>query len=112
MKKSHLLVFTLLTIITVFPVYSSSLKEYCPIIMNKKQILTCNKALLTKVHLDNLEKVLNYYVINYERKSNTKLLLDQSVYKDTDYIWNLTSKANDKKWLQKHSRYNNEKTTQ
>ena len=95
MKKIVLFVLTLICLFGCKE--ESKLDEYIPIIYIKGKGLVNAPQLLTEEHLNNLEYVLNIYKIKFKRVTVSKLLIESTVDRETQ--WNYTTKANDKKWL-------------
>ena len=75
-------------------------REYVPLVWDDANKIIEQPETLTKEHLDNLQKVLNYYKVHYKRISPTSLQIQQSVGREMQ--WNYTSKANDPEWLKEH----------
>jgi hypothetical protein len=49
---------------------------------------------------NNVILVLNYYKVPFTEDKNGNILIPSRVWKDTDTMWNYTTKANDEVWLQ------------
>lgn len=56
--------------------------------------------LKTDAHMDRVEHVLGFYGVEYERKGNLIISLRRPM--THDYMWNLTSKAEDPEWIESH----------
>ncbi len=50
----------------------------------------------------NMQVVLQYYNEKYILNENGELLITKGLQKDTELIWNYTTKANDPEWLEEH----------
>jgi hypothetical protein len=75
--------------------------EYVPLTWNGNEIVD-SPNLLTQEHLNNVELVLRYYRIGFQRISPVKLIILNGTQLDRDTLWNFTSKANDNQWLSTH----------
>jgi len=47
----------------------------------------------------NIKAVLGFYDILYKEAEDGTILVPKRVWRDTDTMWNYTTKANDPKWL-------------
>jgi hypothetical protein len=74
---------------------------YIPIV-HKGNDLVADSTLITKEHLDNLEHVLTVYGLGYIRVSEKEIKIHRKLWKNRDYLWNMTTKANDRIWLKLH----------
>ena len=73
--------------------------EYVPLWFDGNH-LQVQESLRTKAHIDKVERVLTYYRIDYERVNELTIRFVQPM--DDDYMWNMTSKAEDNEWLETH----------
>jgi len=73
--------------------------HYVPLRFDGNRLVEDN-ALKTKAHLDRVEQVLSYYNIQYERVDDLSIRFSSPM--DADYMWNMTTKAEDKEWVQDH----------
>jgi hypothetical protein len=54
--------------------------------------------------VNNLEQVLNYYEVGYERIDGTSILVEEKLFEDKDLMYNYTNKAMDAEWLETHKK--------
>jgi len=50
----------------------------------------------------NLESVLQYYNVPYQKTEDGRILVPKQIWQDRDTCWNYTRKANDETWLKEH----------
>lgn len=81
--------------------YDNKSTEYVPLTWNGNKIID-SPNLLTQEHLNDVEHVLRYYRIGFQRISPDKLIILNGMQLDRDTLWNFTSKANDNHWLSTH----------
>ncbi|MEX0775851.1 MAG: hypothetical protein WD042_09085 [Phycisphaeraceae bacterium] len=85
----------LLVAIAITVAWVQSPAEYVPVVMDGRQQLVENPALLTPEHLDRLEVVLKRYGEWYQRTDATHLRISRSLSRDRDLLWNYTTKSED-----------------
>lgn len=56
---------------------------------------------LDSIEFENTQFVLNYYGEDFTTKNGNKIFITKELAKDWELVWNYTTKANDKKWLNK-----------
>ncbi|RUO29724.1 hypothetical protein CWE12_07065 [Aliidiomarina sedimenti] len=71
-----------------------------PLVLDNREGFVEDPALLTKEHVDRVEHVLRFYDVEFDRVSDTRLLISSSI--DKDSLWNFTKKAEDSEWLENH----------
>ncbi|RUO29561.1 hypothetical protein [Aliidiomarina soli] len=71
-----------------------------PLVLDNREGIVEDPALLTKEHVDRVEHVLRFYDVEFDRVSDTRLLISSSI--DKDSLWNFTKKAEDSEWLENH----------
>jgi len=75
-----------------------ALVEYVPVVSDSRQALVQDRSLLTPAHLDRMEVVLKSYNQPYTRVDANHLLISRALSRDTDLLWNYTTKAEDPKF--------------
>lgn len=60
------------------------------------------KSHADSIFLKNIEQVLNYYDVAYEKHSDSKIFIEEAIYEDKDLMYNYTIKAKDDEWLKDH----------
>jgi hypothetical protein len=74
--------------------------KYTPVVFEDGERLVEKPGLISKIHLDDVSKVLDFYNIEYSRINDLELNIKGDVCGDRDLIWNMTTKAGDSNWFE------------
>ena len=88
--------------IIIFFFYKNVYEEFEPILFENNSY---RKVEANSLFYKNLQIVLDYNKVNYKINEQGKVLIERSLIKDKELLFNYTKKALDTQWINLHANY-------
>lgn len=74
--------------------------EFKPVLLIKENFVI-DESKISDESRKNIIHVLQYYNVNH-KVNDTKIMIEKSLWNDTDLMWNYTNKSKNDEWLISH----------
>lgn len=78
-----------------------SYEPFKPVYLVNDKLVSSDEQISDELHR-NIIQVFRFYKVPYREKKDGTILIPGSLASDKDTLWNYTTKANDRKWLESH----------